>query len=125
MSCKLLLNYNPHKNIIGNHVNGISESLDLLSSDYKKMIFLVDFNVNDNEQHMQSFFENYGLKNLIRKPTYYKNLQKFSKVLACMDLILTNVPRSFQNSSTPVVQSTCRDRAVCIPFDFDCHEKDF
>ena len=89
------------------------------------MIFLADFNVTDNEQHMQSFFENYGLKNLIWKPTYYKNLQKFSKVLAFIDLILTNVPRSFQNSCTPVVQSTCRDRAECIPFDFDCHEKYF
>ena len=29
--------YNPHKNSIGNHLNRISESLDLLSSDYEKI----------------------------------------------------------------------------------------
>ena len=37
--------YNPHKNSIENHLDRISESLDLLSSDYEKMIFLGDFNV--------------------------------------------------------------------------------
>ena len=72
---KWLINcsYNPHKNSIGNHLNRISESLDLLSSDYEKMIFLGDFNVTDDEHHMKSFCENYGLKNLIRQPTCYKN----------------------------------------------------
>ena len=54
--------YNPHKNSIGNHLDRISESLDLLSSDYEKMIFLGDFNVTDDEHHMKSFWENYGLK---------------------------------------------------------------
>ena len=37
--------YNRHKNSIGNHLERISESFDLLSSDYKKTIFLGDFNV--------------------------------------------------------------------------------
>ena len=65
--------YNPHKNSIRNHLHKISESLDLLSSDYEKMIFLGDFNVTDDEHHMKSFCENYGLKNLVRQPTCYKN----------------------------------------------------
>ena len=39
--------YNPHKNSIGNHLNKISESLDLLSSDYEKMTFWGDFNVTE------------------------------------------------------------------------------
>ena len=34
--------YNPHKNSIGNHLDRINESLDLLSSDYDKTIFLGD-----------------------------------------------------------------------------------
>ena len=50
--------YNPHKNSIGNHLNRISESLDLLSSDYEKMILLEDFNVTDDEHQMKSFCEN-------------------------------------------------------------------
>ena len=78
--------YNPHKKI--------SESLDLLSSDYEKMIFLGDFNVTDDEHHMKSFCENYGLKNLIRQPTCYKNPSN----PVCIDLILTNVLRSYQNT---------------------------
>ena len=86
--------YNPHKNSIGNQLEIISESLDLLSSDYEKMIFWGDFNVTDDEHHMKSFCENYDLKNLIRQPTCYKNPAN----PACKDLILTNVPRSFQGT---------------------------
>ena len=63
------------------------------------MIFLEDFNVIDEEHHMKSFCENYGLKNLIRQPTCYKNPSN----PVCIDLILTNVPRSFQ--STCVVET--------------------
>ena len=52
------------------------------------------FNVTDDEHHMKSSGENYGFKNLIKQPTCYKN----SSNLACIDLILTNVPRSFQST---------------------------
>ena len=37
------------------------------------MIFLKDFNVTEDEHHMKCFSENHGLKNLIRRPTCYKN----------------------------------------------------
>ena len=50
--------YNPHKNSIGNHLDRISGSLDLLSSDYEKMIFLGDFNVRDDEHYTKSFCKN-------------------------------------------------------------------
>ena len=67
------------------------------------MIFLVDFNVTGDEHHMKSFCENYCLKNLIRQPTCYKNPSN----PVCIDLILTNVPRSFQ--STCVVETGLSD----------------
>ena len=86
--------YNPHKNSVINHLARISESLDLLSSDSDKMIFLGDFNITDNQRHMKTFCENYGLKNLIRQPTCYKNPGN----PACRDLILTNASRSFQSN---------------------------
>ena len=85
--------HNPHKNSIGKHVDRISKYLDLLSSDYEKMMFLGDLNVTDDEHHMKSFCENYGFKNLIRQPTCYKNPSN----TACIDLILTNVTCSFQS----------------------------
>ena len=94
--------YNPHKNSIGNHLDKISESLDLLSSDYEKMVFLGDF-VTDDEHLMKSFCENYDLKNVIRQPVCYKNPSD----PVCIDLILTNVPCNFQ--STCVVETGLSD----------------
>ena len=53
------------------------------------MILLGDFNVEVNDNHIKkSFCENYGLKNLIRQLTCYKNPRNTT----CIDLILTNVP---------------------------------
>ena len=97
----LLVNcsYNPHKIGIGNYLERISESLDLLSSDYEKIIFLRDFTVTDGEHNMKSFCKNHGLKSLIRQPTCYKT----SSNPAGVDLILTNIPRNFQ--STCVVEA--------------------
>ena len=42
-------------------------------------------------KRMRCFYDNYGLKTLIRKPKCYKNTEN----LTCIDLMLTNVPRSF------------------------------
>ena len=67
------------------------------------MILLGGFNVTDDELHMKSFCENCGLKNLIRQSAYYKNPSN----PVCIDLILTNVPRSFQ--STCVVETGLSD----------------
>lgn len=52
---------------------------------------------------MKSFSEIYGLKILIRQPTSYKNPSN----LVCIDLIVKNVPRSFQ--STCVVETGLSD----------------
>ena len=71
------------------------------------MIFLGDFNVTDDEYHMKFFCENYGLKNLIRQTTCYKNPSN----PVCIDLVLTNVPRSFQ--------STCVVETGLFDFHFD------
>ena len=46
------------------------------------------------EPHMKTFCENYSLQNLIKQPTCYKNPSRPT----CIDLILTNVPRSFQST---------------------------
>ena len=43
---------------------------------------------------MKPSCENSGLKNIIRQPTCYKNPSN----PACIDLVLTNVPRSFQSA---------------------------
>ena len=55
------------------------------------------------EPHMKTFCESYSLQNLIKQPTCYKNPSRPTSI----DLILTNVPRSFQ--STCVIETGLSD----------------
>ena len=55
-----------------------------------------DFDTEPHRSDMKDdFCKSYKLSNLIKEPTCYKNPENPS----CIDLILTNYPRSFQNSS--------------------------
>ena len=102
---KWLLNcsYNPHKNNIGNHVKALSDFLDSHSSTYEKVLILGDFNVEVDDQNMKTFCDSYSLTSLIKQPTCYKN----PSPPKCIDLILTNVPRSFQ--TTCVIETGLSD----------------
>ena len=102
---KYLINcsYNSHKIMIKNHLATLSNFLDLHSSKYKKMLILEDFNVGIDEQHMKSFCETCNLTNLIKEPAWYKNPDNPT----CIDLILTNDPRTFQ--STRVIETGLSD----------------
>ena len=101
--CLMNCSYNPHKCLIGNHLDAVNETLDLHSATYNKIILLGDFNIEIDEQYMQSFCDNFSLKRLIRQPTCYKNFEKPTSI----DLILTNIPRSFQ--STCVIETGLSD----------------
>ena len=80
--------------MISNHLAALEKFLDLHFSNCEKVLILGDFNVWVNEQHMQSFCETYDLKSLTKEQTCYKNVNSPT----CIYLILTNVPRSFQNT---------------------------
>ena len=54
-----------------------------------------DLNAKINLGCMKLFCYTYDLSSLIKVPTCYKNLEKPS----CIDMILTNPLKSFQNSS--------------------------
>ena len=100
---KWLINcsYNPHKNNIDSHLNVITKTFDTYYGKYENVIFLGDFNAGIEETTMKSFCESYNLTNLIKQPTCFKNPDKPS----CIDLLLTNRPKSFQ--------TTCyRDRII-------------
>ena len=86
--------YNPHKNNIGNHLKTLSAFLDSHSSTYEKVLILGDFNVEVDDQKMKTFCDSYSLTSLLKQPTCYKNPSHPK----CIDLILTNVPRSFQTT---------------------------
>ena len=94
---KWLLNcsYNPHKNNIGNHLKMLSYFLDSHSSTNEKVLILGDFNVEADDQNMKTFCDSFSLASLIKQPTCYK-IPSHPK---CINLILTNVPHSFQTTS--------------------------
>ena len=88
--------YNPNKNLISNHLKEIGKNLDNYSSKYDNFILLGDLNSEPTESAVKDFCEIYSCKNLIKDKTCFKNPLKPS----CIDLIITNRPKSFQNSVT-------------------------
>ena len=90
----LCCSYNPHKNLIVAHLREIQVALDVLSSKYENIIIIGDFNSEPTES-MIDFCQPYKMENLINNFTCYKNPNKPT----CIDLMLTNKPRSFKNSS--------------------------
>ena len=92
---KRLINYsyNPYKSNIRKHLDAIRKSLDALSTKYENIVLLGDFStcVVDDDA-LQLFWKFYSLYSLIKQSTCFKNPENPS----CIDLILTNKPRSFQ-----------------------------
>ena len=93
---KWLINcsYNPNQNMICLHLDALSTSLDLHSTTYEKVLIVGNFNVRIEKQQMKAFCNNYNVTSLIKQPTCYKNPNN----PACIDLILSNTPRSFQST---------------------------
>ena len=91
----LCCTYNPNRNIITNHLDALKRSLDPYSTKYDNLMVIGDLNAEINLECMKLFCETYDLSSLIKVPTCYKNPEKPS----CIDLLLTNRPKSFQNSS--------------------------
>ena len=87
--------YNPHKENIASHLSNVSAVLDKLCVDYENTILLGDFNVEVKEKNISDFMTTYNLKSLVKQKTCFKNPDNPS----CIDLILTNSPRSFQDNS--------------------------
>ena len=63
-------------------------------TEYDQLQFLGDFNAAVKGSPVKNFCSSYNLTSMINRPTCFKNPEKSS----CIDLILTNCPRSFQNS---------------------------
>ena len=92
----LCCSYNPHKNLISNHLNILGKILDTQMKIYDNFLIVGDFNSEMTESAMEKFCGTYHLHNLIKDPTCFKNPDKPS----CIDLLLTNFPKSFLKSQT-------------------------
>ena len=88
----LSYSYNPKKVQISNHLAELSKSTDLYLTKYDQLMFLGDFNAGVEDSANKNFSSSYNLTSMLNKPTCFKNPDKPS----CIDLILTNCPRSFK-----------------------------
>ena len=88
--------YNPCRSTISGHLNNLRKCLDQFLVHYENFIIMGDFNSEPIDDEMQEFCNLFNLKNLVKDPTCYKNLENPS----CIDLILTNRYKSFQNTVT-------------------------
>ena len=72
----------------------LNKSTDIYTSKYDSLIFLGDFNTGVEHTDIKNSCSSCNLISLVNKATCCKNPGKPS----CIDLILTNCSRSFQNS---------------------------
>ena len=86
--------YNPCKINAPQFLNALGNNIDFYMPNYDNFLFLGDFNSELSETVMIDFCDTYNLKNMIKEPTCFKNLQNPSSI----DVILTNRSRSFQHS---------------------------
>ena len=67
-----------------------------MSKKYDNVILLGDFNNEPEEKNMSNFPNKYNLKNIVKQKTCFKNPDRPT----CIDLILTNSAKSFQDTCT-------------------------
>ena len=72
------------------------KGLDTYISQYDNIMLLGDVNVESSYPVLNDFCNVYNLFSLVKEPTCFKNPDNPS----CIDLFLTNRPRSFQNTLT-------------------------
>ena len=80
--------------MISENLNEIGKNLDLLLSKYDNFMLIGDLNAERTEVAVSNFCEIYNLKHLIKDKTCFKNPAKPS----CIDLIVTNGPKCFQDT---------------------------
>ena len=97
-SCKWLIcySYNPNRINVATHLGETGKALDTYSKKYENTLLISDFNVEQNEANMKVFWNQYKLKSLNKDPTCFKNVNK----LSCIDLLLTNNSKCFENCLT-------------------------
>ena len=74
----------------------MSKGLDNYIGNYDNILLLGDLNSEFSEPCLNDFCDIYNLKNLVKEPTCFKNPDNPS----CIDLFLTNRPRTFQCTTT-------------------------
>ena len=77
-------------------LRNMSNVIDRYSSSYEKFLLVGDLNMQEGDIHLDNFLGEFRAKNLVKEPTCYKNQSNPS----CVDLLITNGPRSFMKTTT-------------------------
>ena len=86
--------YNPNLSLISSQLEEIGNNLDNYMSAYDNFILLGDFNAEPSNQFLKDFCQVYSCTNIVHEKTCFKNPLNPT----CIDLIITNRPKSFQSS---------------------------
>ena len=76
------------------YLHQVGLALDVYSN-YDKFLLAWDFNMSENQECFNDFLFQYHAKNLVKSATCFKNIENPS----CIDLLITNCNRSFQNTT--------------------------
>ena len=79
---------------MADHLHCIGRGIDFYSSKYNNFIVLGHLNTEISNSFLEKFCTSYNLKSLIIEPTCFRSVDNSS----CIDLVLTNHPKCFQNS---------------------------
>ena len=95
--CKWLLfgTYHPPSQADVYYLGNLDKPFDTYSY-YDKRLLIGDFNTETSEPRIDSFIYEHHVQNLVKEKTFFKCVQNPS----CIDLILTNNARAFQNTTT-------------------------
>ena len=87
--------YHPPNQNDNLYFDSVTKALDLYNDYYDKFLLAGYFNAEEDEPYLNSFLFQYDAKNLVKDKACFKSITNPS----CVDLLLTNSPRSFQNTT--------------------------
>ena len=87
--------YHPPNQNDNYYFDSLTKALDLYNDYYDNFLLAGDFNAEENEPCLNLFLSQYDAKNLVKDKTCFKSAANPS----CIDLLLTNSPKSFQNTT--------------------------
>ena len=87
--------YQPPSQSEAHCFENLGKGIDHYSQKFENFLLLGDFNTVETDQHVHNFLNGYAVKTLVKEPTCFK-----SENPRCIDLILTNRYRTFQNTTT-------------------------
>ena len=88
-------------------ITELTKVLDKCRSNFENIVVLGDFNIEPTNQEMTTFMSDNDFINIIKSNTCFK-----TSTGTCIDLILTNKPKSFQN--TGVIETGVSDHHLLI-----------